>query len=126
MISFRQWCLTSEIQFLTTIFGIEGSLIIYKVTVAEGLLHLPLVFVSLHRAPLALALYNLLGYLPWRLWFNDDDISLISLAKEASLTYLEELGRLMSHQFYHPFDGEHALIYQLEHGNERELNHRHA
>ena len=94
--------------------------------VAEGLLHLPLVFVSLHRAPLALALNHLLGHLPWRLRSDNDDICLVSLAKESSLAYLEELGWLMCHQLYHSFDGEHAFVHQLEHGNEGELNHRHA
>ena len=57
---------------------------------------------------------------------NDDDIGQITLAQETTLLYFEETSRLMSHQLYHPLDGKHALVYQFEHGDQGELNHRHA
>lgn len=80
-------------QLLTTVSCIKGTLVIDKVTIAEGLLHLPLIFMSLHRTPLALALDDILCNGPWRMRLHDDDICLITLAQETTLGYPEELSR---------------------------------
>lgn len=118
--------LLSKLQCLASAAGIKDPLIIYKVSVAEGLLHAPLILMSLHRAPLALALYHLLGNQPRRMGTNHHDVGMIAWAQIASLSDLEQLGRLMSHELYQSLDAEHTLVYQFQHSYERELHHRHS
>ena len=69
-------------QLLTTISSIKSTLVVDQVTIAEGLLHLPLIFMSLHRTPLALALDDILCNGPWRMRLHDDDICLIPLRRK--------------------------------------------
>lgn len=118
--------LTSEQNGLSLNRGIEGTLVVDETTITEGLLHSPLELVALHRTPPALTLNLVASQCPWSMGTNDDDIGLITLAQETTLLYFEETSRLMSHQLYHPLEGKHALVYQFKHGDQGELNHRHA
>ena len=81
---------------------------------------------ALHRAPSALALNGLGCDGPRLASLYDGDVRLISLLDESSLADAEESGWIVAHQLHKALDGQHALVNQLEHCHERELNHRHT
>ena len=105
---------------------IEHTLIIKMMSVAEGVLHLPLVFVSKHRTPLTLALDDFFRNRPGGMRFNNDKVSLITNSEETTVTHLKEFGRMMTHQFHQSFDSQHTSIHQFKHCDQRELYHRHT
>ena len=57
---------------------------------------------------------------------NDNKVYTIARTKESTMFYTKKAGRLMTHQLNHPLNGQHTRINQFQHGDQRELNHRHS
>ena len=102
------------------------SMVVDGMAVAEGALDTPEEHVTLHGTPATTTLDEVFGDCPTCVGTDDDNIGLITLAKETSLTYLEETGRIMTHEFDETFQRENTLIDELEHRDEGELYHGHA
>ena len=84
---------------------IEDTLVVQMMSVTECMLHLPMVGMTDHRAPLALTLDDLLRDGPWGIRSDNGDIGLITLAQETALSDLEQLCGMMTHQLNQSFDG---------------------
>ena len=84
------------------------SMGIDRQAIAEGAFDAPLVFMSLHRTPLALALYHIARYLPRTLGTNDDQVGTIAWTKEATTNDTKETGRIVTHQLHHTGQCQHT------------------
>jgi hypothetical protein len=111
---------------LADVGGVDMTLGIDSMTIAEGALDAPEIHVTLHRTPAATTLDQVLSDSPTRIGTDDDDIGLITLTEEATLAHFEETGRIMTHQLDKTLHSEYPLIYELEHRDKGELYHRHA
>ena len=116
----------SETEFLATIVVEELALIVEMEAVAERMLYLPMERMSHHGTPFALALDALLVNRPRGMGLDNHEVGLIAGTYKTSFADFEQKGRMVAHQFYHTLDGKNACIDKLEHGHQRELNHRHA
>ena len=105
-----------ENNFLPGRLWCHYTIIIYKVSVADGLLYTPCVAVTFHWAPSAAAEYTIAGDGPGRVRTYDGDVGLIARPDEPTSLYAEEQGGVMAHQCYEAFYGEHSLVDQFEHG----------
>lgn len=94
--------------------------------VAEGALDTPKEHVTLHRTPATTTLDQVFGDGPACVRTNHDNIGLITLTEEASLTYLEETGRIVTHELDKTLERENTLVDELEHRDKGELDHGHA
>jgi hypothetical protein len=83
--------------------GVNDTIGIDAVAVAEGALYTPLILVALHRTPAALTLDEVWGDSPRRMWTDDDEVGTIALADEAATLDAKEAGGIVAHQVYQPF-----------------------
>ena len=93
----------SESNGLADVGGVYPTLIVDGVPIAEGTLDAPKIHVTLHRTPTAATLDQVVRHRPACVGTYEDDVCLISLTEEATLTYLEETGRIVTHQFDETF-----------------------
>ena len=105
---------------------IKDSLVVQVMTVAEGVLYLPVVGMSEHRTPLALALDDLFRDGPGGIRTHNNDVGLIPFPDEPAFADLKQLRRMMAHQLYQSFNRQDTCVHQFQHGDQRELYHRHA
>lgn len=94
--------------------------------VAERVNHAPVERMSLHRAPSALALYDVFRNRPRTAGTHNNDIGLIALAEKTAPAHIKKACGIVAHKLYEPFYRHNFIIYKLEHRHERELYHWHA
>lgn len=94
------------------------TLVVDGMSVAEGALDPPEIHMALHRTPATTALYEVLGDDPACIRTNKDEVCLIALTEETTPAYLEETGRMMTHQFDETFQRQYTLIDEFEHRDE--------
>ncbi len=116
----------SEKKFFAPAVRIKHSLIIYMVSVAESMFHVPKELPSLHRTPPALALYHVFRYTPSFSAPHYCNVRFHSFAQKSAIAYLEQSRGGMTHQFGHALYCKHSLVNELQHRNQRELYHWHS
>ena len=100
--------------------GVDG------VAVAEGAIDAPEVHVTLHGTPGTTALNQGFGDGPTGVGTDDHDVGLIALAEETTIADFEKTSRVVTHEFDKTFEREYALVDELEHRDQGELDHGHA
>jgi hypothetical protein len=108
----------SEGDGLGDVGGIYPTLLIDSMPIAEGTFDTPEIHVSLHRAPSATALDQVVRHRPTSIRTDEDNICLISLSEESTIPDLKETGRIVAHQFDKTLEGQHTLINEFEHRDE--------
>lgn len=116
----------SESYFFATASVVKVAVVEYVAAVAEGMFHLPPERMSRKRTPAAFALDNVVGDCPRIALAHYCEVGLIAFAYESASVDVEKQSRTVAHQFGNTFYGEHSFVYQFEHGQQRELYHRHA
>lgn len=86
--------------------------------VAERVNHAPIERMSLHRAPSALALYDVFRYRPRTAGAHNNDIGLIALAEKTAPSHIKKACGIVAHKLYEPFYRQHIAVDKLEHGHE--------
>lgn len=86
--------------------------------IAEGAFDTPMESVPFKRTPVAFALNAVRGECPWSVWAHHDNVGLISFAQVAAVFDLQQIGRVVTHQFYKAFKGEQAFVNKFEHRNQ--------
>jgi hypothetical protein len=76
--------------WLTHIIAIYHTIIINKVTVAQGLLNAPAEGMAFQRTPSAFAQYHVLRKRPRGVGTHNDKIGLVARTDEASVAHFEE------------------------------------
>ena len=93
----------------------EYTFIIYKASVAVGLLHLPVEGAAFERAP-ATAADDVLGGKCPGLASNDDEVGLAPEPDVASVADVKEVGGVVAHQRHDFCEREYVLLHEFEHG----------
>jgi hypothetical protein len=99
---------------------------INRLTIAQGTFYAPLILVSLNWAPATFAENDIIGNCPRTLGAYNSDVGSIAWPQEATLLDAKQTSRIMAHQLNQSLNGKHALVNEFEHGNQRELHHRHS
>ena len=120
------WGGSSESQRLCVLvpFG-KYTFIIYKASVAVGLLHLPREGAPFEGTPTAAADDAVGGERP-RLTTDEGEVGFHTFANEAAAFDVEQAGGVVAHELHHTSDGKYAFLDESEHGGQRELHHRHT
>ena len=100
--------------------GVDG------VAVAEGAIDAPEVHVTLHGTPATTALNQGFGDGPTGVGTDDHDVGLVTLAKKTTIADFEKSSRVVTHEFDKTFEREYALVDELEHRDQGELDHGYA
>ena len=109
-----------EVGGINLTIGVDG------VAVAEGAIDAPEVHVTIHGTPATTALNQGFGDGPTSVGTDNHDVGLITLAEETTIADFEKSSRVVTHQFDKTFEREDTLIDEFEHRNKGELDHGHA
>lgn len=106
--------------------AVQNAIVKDMPTIAKCVRHLPLVCLSKQWGPTTLAFYHARCHRPWGTPLYDGNVGLVSSSQKSTLAYREQTRRIVCHEPREPLQGEHTLVYQGEHGNQRELYRGHA
>ena len=88
--------------------------------------YLPVKLVTLQWAPSTFVLQDVRLNCPRAVRAHQDEVGLIARTDESSLIDVVEQSRVVAHLLYQCLDGDDALVHQLQHAVQRELDGGHA
>jgi hypothetical protein len=115
-----------EADGFTDIRAIYYTVGIDVMSVADGTLDTPLEGVALDGTPAALTQDDICGDGPGGMGAYDNQVCTVARTHETAADDIEKPCRVMSHELYGTLNGKPPLVDEFEHGDERELHHRHS